>query len=75
MVTASDQDGVEAIQELVGEEGVLLPVLTHVFCGEGQGRWDWSPQPPGDCPLATMVELPLGLSYVPLSSHSVPFLG
>ena len=75
VVSASDQDGVEAIQELVGEEGVLLPVLKHIFCGEGQGRWDWSPQPLGDCPLGTMVELLLGPSCVPLSSRSVPFSG
>ena len=27
-----DQDLVEAVQELIGKEGVLLPVLKHILC-------------------------------------------
>lgn len=35
VATAADQDRVEAIQELGGEEGVLLPVFQRVLSGWG----------------------------------------
>lgn len=37
VATAADQDRVEAIQELGGEEGVLLPVFQRVLWGKGGG--------------------------------------
>lgn len=37
VATAADQDRVVAIQELGGEEGVLLPVFNHILWGGGSG--------------------------------------
>lgn len=38
VATAADQDRVVAIQELGGEEGVLLPVFNHVLWGGAAGE-------------------------------------
>lgn len=69
---AADQDRVEAIQELGGEEGVFLPVLINVLCGGGEvGTRSRSPSG-WSCPRAIQGSL---CFFIPFSGQPLSPVG